>query len=336
MAMIILRAAEAASPFAEWRALRAFSGMDSHPIWGEFGRRYYPVVFGNRRIDASFAVVDGTTPLLIAQCCGGDACLDWYGLPIRLSPSTELPHDSARSAIAKAVEYIEAFSRERRLDRASILDPMEAGRLSPIGEACLGRGWFGALSLSGSCYLADGEAGLRRALRKSFRSLVNWGRNNLTMTYVNAANPDPDQFAAYRQFHFKVAGRSTRPEASWTAMFDWIAAGGGELALGRLDTGDLVAGSLVMDGTNTAYYSSGVYDRERFDKPLAHFPLYDAILRSGLRGMKRFDVGEIPQVGTATAKEFNIGYFKRGFVSEIKTSIHWSWSRAADEAGGIQ
>ena len=73
------------------------------------------------------------------------------------------------------------------------------------------------------------------------------------------------------------------------------------------------------------YYASGVYDRERFDQPLAHWPLYDAIRRSGARGMRRFDLGELPAKGTVSDKEFNIGYFKRGFASQIDMHLVWQW-----------
>ena len=111
-------------------------------------------------------------------------------------------------------------------------------------------------------------------------------------------------------------------------MFDWIAAGGGELALGRLATGELVSGTMVVDGSKVAYYASGVYDRERFDKPMAHYPLYDAILRAGLRGKTTFDLGDIPQIGTVSQKEHAIGYFKRGFATSIETGIVWTLAQA--------
>ena len=329
--MTIISATRDPAAFHHVRALPAFGCADGHPFWGGFGRAYYPAVFEGRRLDASFAVVSGDTPLLIAQCGTGEGCLDWYGLPAALWTATGLSTEAAGMAVAKAMETIDALVLKHGLDRAVIADPASAVTLSPLGLACLGRGWIGALHLSGSCDLAGGEPGLNRALRKSFRSLVNWGRKSLAMTYVNAANPDAGQFAAYRTFHRKVAGRSTRPEASWTAMFDWIKAGGGELALGRLETGDLVAGTMVVDGKSTAYYASGVYDRERFDKPMAHFPLYDAILRSGARGMKTLDIGDIPQAGSASPKELNIGYFKRGFATDIAASIQWSWKRTTGE-----
>ena len=69
-------------------------------------------------------------------------------------------------------------------------------------------------------------------------------------------------------------------------MFDWISSGRGELVLGYLGE-DLVAGTLVVDGATTALYASGVYDRDRFDKPLAHYPLWFAMRWGRMSVMRR-------------------------------------------------
>ena len=70
--------------------------------------------------------------------------------------------------------------------------------------------------------LAAGPAAWRAALRKSSRSLINWGRRNLSISYVNKDTPDRALFDQYRAFHAEVAGRVTRSEASWAVMYDWI------------------------------------------------------------------------------------------------------------------
>ena len=108
-------------------------------------------------------------------------------------------------------------------------------------------------------------------------------------------------------------------------MFEWIVSGNGELALGYLESGELVAGTMVVDGSNVAYYASGVYDRNRFDKPIAHWPLHNAILRSRARGLLWLDSGDIPQKGTVTDKEFAIGFFKSGFATEVREWTNWTY-----------
>jgi lipid II:glycine glycyltransferase (peptidoglycan interpeptide bridge formation enzyme) len=102
-----------------------------------------------------------------------------------------------------------------------------------------------------------------------------------------------------------------------------IVCGRGDLVLGHY-AGDLVAGTMVMDGGDTAYYASAVYDRKQFDKPLGHAPLFNAIIRAKRRGLEVFDVGEIPL--DADEKEMSIGYFKQGFTSRRQVSHCLSWA----------
>ena len=105
-------------------------------------------------------------------------------------------------------------------------------------------------------------------------------------------------------------------------MFQWIAQGGGELALGYMDTIGLVASTLVVDGTEASFYASGAYDRDHFDKPLSHWPVYSAMLRSADRGMKFFDFGTLPDA-EAPKKERDIAHFKRGFSANVETRPEW-------------
>ncbi len=106
-------------------------------------------------------------------------------------------------------------------------------------------------------------------------------------------------------------------------MFDALVEGCGELVLAFLDDDVLVSGTMVVDGRQTSTYASAVNDRSRFDKPLGHWPLYNAIVRSKQRGLRYFDLGEIPPQGTASEKQYSIGQFKKGFTSRLEFRLHW-------------
>jgi hypothetical protein len=319
-------AADAAAAFDSWRSDPGLAEVDAHPVYGAFGRRYYPAVFGGERTDASFAVLDGGTPLALVACTTGTDVVDYFGSPVRLFLRSGLQEPAAAATIESAFEHIDELARRHRARSVTVADRGVLGVLSPVGKQCLNRGATAQVRLNGWCALQDGEAGLRRGLRKSFASLVNWGRRNLTIAVVAKDNPDRALFERYRVFHAQVAGRVTREQASWDAMFDWIAAGRGELVLGSTSDGELVTGTLVVDGTTTAYYASGVYDRERFDKPMAHWPLWLAMVRSAERGLSVFDLGDLPLPDQGTAKEVAIGYFKRGFAGSIATWLAWRWN----------
>ena len=75
-------------------------------------------------------------------------------------------------------------------------------------------------------------------------------------------------------------------------------------------------------------YASGVYDREQFDRPLGHWPVWQAMLHGARRRMRVFDLGDLPLPDATTDKEYAIGYFKRGFATNVTTGITWTWSVA--------
>ena len=319
-----------AASLTRWCARPEFAAIEAHPLSGTFGRAYYAAVFGERRADASFAVVEGDRPVVIVPCSMDERELDYYGAPIRLFVATGLNEGDASRAVNAAFAHLDTLAGQGGIDHIRICDDASLGKLSLVGKQCLNRRATPVLRLTGLCTLERGEAGMREGLRKSFQSLINWGKRNLTIESVSAGNPNRERFDRYREFHATIAGRVTRSERSWDAMFDWIAAGHGELLLGFLAGGELVTGTMVVDGTKTAYYASGVYDRDRFDQPLGHWPLWLAMLNSAARGMRKFELGDLPLPDSASEKEFAIGYFKRGFATSIETSIAWTWTPAGN------
>jgi hypothetical protein len=305
-----------------------FAAVDRHPIMGGFGRRYYPAVAAGSQRDLAFAVMAGDEPLAYAPATTDGERLGFHGMPLRLFLADGGDEAALARAADAAVAHLAALVATAAPGGFTL--EAEASRvLDAVGEACLRHGCTAALKLRAAVDLTLGEEARRAALRRSSRALVNWGRRTIALRYVNRAAPDRSAFSSYREFHRRVAGRVTRPDASWEAMFDWIAAGGGELALGHLEDGTLVSATLVVDGTEAAYYASGVYDRERFDKPMAHWPLWDAIGRARERGMAMVDLGEVPLPGSTTEKEAAIGYFKRGFATALTTAIVWTSSAKA-------
>ena len=148
----------------------------------------------------------------------------------------------------------------------------------------------------------------RKSVRKSYRSLINWGKRNLV---IGTASID-----LIRAFHAKIAGRETRPQASWNVQAEWIADGGGEALVGFLGP-DLVSAAIFIDGGDASIYWTGVFDREQFEHPLAHYLIWLGLERAKERGMSKLILGEIPKRGTVPEKEFNIGFFKAGFATHI-------------------
>jgi len=300
----------------------AFGEIEAHPQTGAYARSYYPAVHGSDHVDLSFAVCSVNTPVVVGLCSLIDKTLGLHGLPARLFARNGISPELYRNAMRAAFAHIDEIASTKGA-REVVIRERAVPALSPIGEASIAREAQAAVSLIGRVDLTAGLVRWRKALRKSFRSLINWGRANLEVTYVNAADCNRDRFDGYRLFHAEIAGRVTRPLASWDAMYAWLASGRGELICAALDS-KLAAASLFIDGTETCIYMSGVYDRA-LEKPLAHFMIWHGIERAQQRGMKIFELGDVPFSGTVSDKEYQIGYFKRGFVTDIDAYLTWQW-----------
>jgi hypothetical protein len=299
----------------------SFAEIEDYPHTGAFGRRYHEAIHGN--CDCSFAVHADGVPLLVCMCAPVDDRLSFYGMPVRIIVRQHPDAGARPEAVPFALSYLDQIAGAKGLREVVVLNHRNED-LPGFDEACRSRGAAMQQQPVASVDLAAGPAAWRAALRKSSRSLINWGRRNLSIAQVNKERPDRVLFDRYREFHAEVAGRVTRPEASWNVMYEWIIRGGGELTLASLEH-KMVAGSMFIDGTETSIYASGVYDRTQFDRPLGHYPMWLGIEHAQMRGMKRLELGAVPHQGTVSEKEYQIGYFKRGFATHTETYIEWRW-----------
>jgi hypothetical protein len=299
----------------------AFAEIEIYPHTGTFGRTYHPAIHGNR--DRSFAVSLDGAPALVCLCAPVDSAVTFYGMPLRPVFRPKLSDQQRRDALDAMVSHLDSLAGAESLGEVLVVD-VPSDNSSIMADKFRAHG--AAMTEQQISYvdLAAGPETWRKTLRKSSRSLINWGRRNLHIAYVNAATPDRTEFDRYQAFHAAVAGRVTRPQASWDVMYDRIVRGGGELIMAYFE-GRLVAGSMFIDGTATSIYASGVYDRERFNKPLAHYPVWLGMERTQGRRLRTLELGAVYERGAVSEKEYQIGYFKRGFATRLESQRLWRW-----------
>lgn len=320
------------------RLVRAGSGADLSSVIDRFetasfglpfsrpGLCYYQTLASPDFVEASFALVDDEGPLVLVACDTMIADrLGRYGFPIEIWERPNLSGGQRRRIARDVLGELGRIAGEHKrpstwLRTSAALDPLGiyAARLADVGAAI-------EPTLRALLDLAQDDASLLEDMRKGHRQQVRWGAANLEIAAVDAANPDRGAFEAFRALHAEIAGRVTRPRESWDAMFALIADGFGDLVLCHVD-GALMGGTLILDDANVAYYSSGAYRRENFDKPLTHYPLFLAATRARARGRKRFDIGET-MGGTMNMddqKERSIGRFKSGFSGRADVSFIWT------------
>jgi|SaaInlV_200m_DNA_6_1039755.scaffolds.fasta_scaffold16462_2 hypothetical protein len=169
------------------------------------------------------------------------------------------------------------------------------------------------------------EANFFKGLRKSYKSLVNWGRKNLVVDVVNAQNYSYDKFMKFKEFHALISGRQTRSDESWDIQAGLSQNGGGELILAYLND-ELVAGSFFLDEFKRSRYFNGVYQRDLFHLGIAHYPVYMGIVRSQMRNPHGYcHLGSIMSDNDDN-KLKNIEFFKKGFCPRLTPSIVWRLS----------
>lgn len=303
-----------------------FPDWNRHPQTGHFARALYRAINSERPSyePRAFCILDGDQPVLLAPAAYRDGAISMFGLPLVLSARGDLGAKRRKKVFALAFEHLAARGNGPAADRALISGPFGGPPQTPSDMACLDRLAAPSTHIHAVAEATLGEETVHKSLRASFRSLVNWGRNQLDIRYINGENPDRGLFERLPEFHTRIAGAGARGSDYWNVFWTEISAGRGELSLGFLKDGTLVSGTAVVDASGIAYYASGVYERDLFDKPLAHYPVYDSIVRAGQRGNTLYDLGEVYPSGSADEKEVQIGFFKKGFASAFRLRTDWN------------
>ncbi|WP_096702432.1 GNAT family N-acetyltransferase [Magnetospirillum sp. 15-1] len=315
-----------AEPIDPGATADGFLEWDAHPLRGGFAARLYPTVAPAHR-DISFQVTGPSGPVVRVRATLGPDQVSLWGLPAVLAWKPDAEPRHIKDGLATALDHLTETAARGGASRLVIGGAAEPA-CDPLAALLVDRGAEGTVQASAMVDLHRPAEALRADIRDSYRSLTNWGSRNLTLSFVNAANPDRAAFDLFPDFHARIAGGRRRDEAYWQVYWNEIAQGRAEMVLGFLppengEDGTLAAGSLVVWAGSTAYYASGVYDRDKFDKPLGHWPLWNTILRAREAGLSAFDLGEIPPRGHADDKEISIAFFKRGFTSGRSLRVKW-------------
>lgn len=278
-------------------------------------RSYFSAVAEGKEADLSAIVLedDKLAGYVLANRLNG--MTGYFGRPLHFAID---PANRRADAAAKALfDHYYRICEQANCVLEFVVDQSPGGALPGIVREALGRGATLVPQYRAVIDLTIGPDEIRRDIRKSYRSLINWGRKTLETTVVGKGDASEETFKKFRAFHAQVAGRVTRPRASWDAMRDATNAGRAELILGHIDA-KLVSATFLNFNKDYTSYSTGVYERAEFDKPIGHWPVFLAILNSCDRGCSRFDLGEVYTGEGVDTKEADIGFFKKGFTDRIQ------------------
>jgi len=196
-------------------------------------------------------------------------------------------------------------------------DFMIEGVLTSLSTHLLQKGAIAKPIFSQVIDLKDEKSVQKSSIRKSYKSLINWGIRELDPRVYDAATITWELIDQFRQLHIRESGRETRSEESWRRQLDMVQAGEAFIVLGHLN-GELVSSGFFIYSKTNCYYGSSASRRDLFDKPLFHAIMWTAISHVKELGCKWFEVGEQlypnhPSEKPPTKKELGISEFKAGF-----------------------
>lgn len=277
--------------------------------------------------DRSFLVRDQCEPVLgvqiaLARRPGNRLEISAFGRPVH--------YLQARNSTPDQVKCANKFLKEKLLGilheapGASVLfsDFLPNGKLSFLGQCLLDEGARATPCFTQLLSLSSSEEELKAAVRKSYKSFINWGMKHLAIRIIDKRSVTPADMERFRLLHIQEAGRETRSSRTWEIQCQQVKQGEAFLVLGEF-SGELATAALFIHSDRHCYYGVGASVRALFDKPLSHVIIWCAILHARSMGCSMFELGErlFPAQGNPSAKELGISAFKRGFGGETSLRL---------------
>lgn len=295
------------------------------PLYSNLHSDYYKSYWNYKQFsDLSFVIADDDGPICgvlmsLSEGRGGRE-LSAYGLPIYYCEASGLKWSKYQSAYKSLRKKFYSILKDCVPCYLRYEDYLVDGNLSYMGRIFLEHGGVALPKFVQVIDLRADEQELYRRIRRSYRSLISWGTNNLKIIVVDSKTICKEHMVLFRQLHSHVAGRETRSVETWDIQYQMICSGEAFAVFGFSDE-CMVTAALFLHNEKYCYYGVSASMREYFDKPISHGVLWTAVRHARKLGCSYFELGEqvyaLPSKENFQAKkEYNISKFKRGFGGE--------------------
>ena len=287
--------------------------------------------------DRSFILVWDGKPLIgfIASMVerSGRRDLIAYKVPCTVIEDTRRNTDKATKTFIKLFdELVKDINGE-----VHIRDFLVDGTVSSLSQHLLRQGASVSPAFSQVIDLGQDETRLKSRLRKSYRSLINWGMRELDPQVLSGSEMTWEHMIEFRDLHIRVAGKETRSEDTWRRQFEAVQRNQGFVVRGFQD-GELVTAGLFSHNKHNCYYSTSASRRDLFDKPLFHALMWTAMLHAKKIGKSWLELGDLPHFSNPVSediseKEISIMDFKAGFGGDTRVSLDIAWTPSDQDHG---
>jgi hypothetical protein len=286
------------------------------PLDQEYSRAYTPDV--SYRDLSMIAVVEDQPvaglQITLSSLSDSPRHIDFYGRPALLRVNREAAPEIRGNAEGMLAQEFCNLRQSLNCPAFNYLEMCSQGVISEFGEGLLSSGCVGAPAYKQIIDLQLEEDSLRRDIRKRYRTFINWGEKNLSITVHDHRNMIPEVIEEFRQLHLTVAGKETRSPETWRLQYRQIMENQAFVITGRLGE-KLITAALFSCSPSYCYYGVGASMRDMFDKPLSHAILWRSILEAKRRGCRLYEMGDLADLYPRgySDKEKSIADFKRGF-----------------------
>ena len=163
------------------------------------------------------------------------------------------------------------------------------------------------------------------------RNIKKTEKKGVTIEVFNASNNYTEAkkyFDLFQAAHFKSAGRMTRPQETWDAMFDCLSAGDASLFIvfvGEIPISYLYCGEFESMAFSWSQVNDDEYESEYSPR---HLLEWKAMMFYKKHNFKHYEIGEryfgTQFLYTATEKEISISAFKEKFGGRMFPKIRWT------------
>ena len=271
--------------------------------------KYNNEYFKGCYVDYSIVVFEKSTFFIAMMSFSKDDKLSFFGESINVYDSNE---NSTNLNLAYNIFYKKILSFKKEFSFSKLYFSDNKKILSKFFD----NSFSNLLDYQMDIDLSQSEDLIKMNIRKSFKSLINWGSANLKIEVISSDNANKIKFDDFKDFHIKVSGRKTRNDHTWDLQFESLINNEAYLVLGYLE-GQLVSGAYIAHGSEIAYYGVAVNDRELMSKklPIGHAILYNSILFAKKKGLSKFILGSLNY--SEDDKVNAILKYKKGFTNTI-------------------
>ncbi|MGK5094795.1 hypothetical protein WDW89_22645 [Deltaproteobacteria bacterium TL4] len=303
--------------------------------------------------DLSFVIMNGESPvlgiLMTVHTLNGNQELSCCGLPVFYLENPHINSSEMGAAYKLLKEKMHEWLHHKGLGTVVYQDFLGGGTLSFLGRFLLEGGAQGTPFFTQLIDLTLSPDELYRQVRKSYKSLINWGKKNLVIECFHHQNMTPSVMEGFRQLHLHAAGKETRSHSTWDKHYEMVLNQEAFVLTGKLSE-QLVTAAFFSFSSKYCYYGVSASNRDLFDKPLSHAILWQAVLYAQELGCHWFETGtqffmrqppnlhshvdrvshhkeeaKLSSFILPNAKELNISSFKHGLggTTQVRLNILW-------------